>query len=420
MACDFRRLAVHGPSMDSAASTAARALSVGDPLTALKLVALRRDAPALALRGVAMAQLGELSAARRLLRRAGSAFGDAEPLARARALVAAAEVSLALRDLSGAERGLAEAAQLLHAQGDVANAAFARLVQVRRLALLGEVEAAGRALSRLDLSRAPPRFVALASLTAADLAMKRADSVTAERALGHARAAALRARIGPLLAEVVAAEKQLAAPMARLVSDGTEREVRLAELPRVFTAGRLVVDACRREVRAAKVVIGLVSRPVLLELAVALAHAAPGDVRRDALISRVFGARRANESHRVRLRVEVGRLRKLLAPVAELKATTDGYALVARGGARVALLLPPSEGEGSALVALLRGGEAWATSALAAALGKSQRAVQRALGELVRAGKVRSTGEGRARRWVATPAAGIATTLLLVAPGTLG
>jgi DNA-binding transcriptional ArsR family regulator len=406
--------------MDSAAGTAARALAVGDPLTALKHVALRNDAPALALRGVAMAQLGELAASRKLLRRACAAFGDAEPLARARALVAAAEVALALRDLAGAERGLEEAAQLLHERGDVANAAFARLVQVRRLALLGDVKAADSALAKLDLSRAPPRFVALARLTAADLAMKRADSVTAEQALGQARTAAFAAGVGPLLAEVSAAEKQLAAPVARLIVASAEREVRLSELPLVDGVERLVVDACRREVRAAERVVSLVSRPILLELVVALARAAPGDVPRDALISRVFGARRANESHRVRLRVEVGRLRKLLAPIAGVEATVDGYALAARGKSSVALLLPPSEGEASALLALLRGGEAWATSALAAALGKSQRAVQRALAELERVGKVRAAGQGRARRWVATPAAGIATTLLLVAPGTLG
>jgi hypothetical protein len=406
--------------MDSAASTAARALSVGDPLTALKHVALRTDAPALALRGVAMAQLGELAAARALLRRASAAFGDAEPRGRARALVAGAEVSLALRDLEGAGRGLEEAASLLERGGDVANAAFARLVQVRRLALLGEVDAAARSLARLDVASAPPRFVALASLTAADLAMKRADSVTAELALGRARAAAISSRVGPLLAEVIAAEKQLAAPIARLVVDGIARELRLAELPHVFGSGRLVVDACRREVRAGKRVVALVSRPLLLELAVVLAEAAPAGAPRDVLIGRVFGARRVNESHRVRLRVEVGRLRKLLAPVAELRSTTEGYALAARGGVQTALLLPPREGEASALLSLLSGGESWATSALAVSLGKSQRAVQRALGELLRAGKVRAAGAGRARRWVATPAAGIATTLLLVAPGTLG
>jgi hypothetical protein len=246
--------------MDSAVSTAARALSVGDPLHALKLVALRNDAPALALRGIAMAQLGELAQARRLLRRAAAAFGDAEPLARARVVVAQAEVALSLRDLAGAARGLDDAATLLAKRGDVGNAAFARLVQVRRLALLGNVAEAARALGRIELSQAPARFVALAWLTAADLAMKRIDGAAAERALSRARAAALMARVPQLLAEVVAAEKQLAAPVARLSSGGTERALVLSELAGVFTATRLVIDAGRREARLGKTAISLVSR----------------------------------------------------------------------------------------------------------------------------------------------------------------
>ncbi|MDF3065733.1 MAG: Malic enzyme [Polyangiaceae bacterium] len=406
--------------MDSALSTAARALSVGDPLGALKLVALRSDAPALALRGIAMAQLGELTAARGLLRRAVSAFGEAEPLGRARSVVAAAEVALARRDLGATDRELESAARLLARHGDVANSVLARLVGVRRLALLGEVEAASVALSRLDVEGAPPRLVALAGLTAADLAMKRADAAAASRALSAARRAALSARIPALLAEVIAAEKQLGAPVARVRVDGAEHAISLSELPELIGSSRLVVDACRREARLGKTVVSLVKRPLLLELLVALAERAPSDVPREELIARAFGARRVNESHRVRLRVEVGRLRQLLADLAELRATPSGFELAPRGGARVLVLLPPAPGEASALLSLLRGGEAWATSALAAALGKSQRAVQRALGELSQAGKAQAVGQGRAQRWVATPSAGIATTLLLVAPGTLG
>lgn len=406
--------------MDSAIGTAARALSVGDPLHALKFVALRNDAPALALRGIALAQLGELGKARQLLRRAATAFGDAQPLSRARARLALAEVSLALRDLNGAARGLDEAVTALSRHGDVANAAFGRLVQTRRLALLGEVDEAERSLARVELAGAPARFAALAALTAADLAMKRLDAVRAARALQSARGAAMRARIPALLSEVVAAEKQLSAPVARLRVGGSERALSLAELPQRSNTSRLIVDGCRREARLGKLRVSLVSRPLLLELLIALATAAPGDVARDELIARVFGARRANESHRVRLRVEVGRLRRLLARLSAIVATPSGFALTPAPGIEVATLLPPADGEGSALSALLQSGEAWATSALAAALGKSQRAVQRALSELEAAGKVRASGAGRSRRWVATPAAGIATTLLLVAPGTLG
>ena len=402
--------------MDSAISTAARALSVADPLTALRHVALRTDPPALALRGIAMAQLGELAQARTLLRRAAHEFGAAEPVARARCVVAQAEVALALRDLAGAERGLDDAVALLTRRGDVANAAFARLVQVRRLTLLGEVERASHALGELSSAATPPLFAALLHLAAADLAMKRIDSVGAEGSLRRAREAAERARVVPVLAEVEAAQRRLREPVARLLAGGQARALSLAELPAVLSSGELVIDGCRREARVGAEVVSLVTRPVLLELLRALGEATPGDVARDLLITRVFGARRIDDSHRVRLRVEVGRLRKLLVGLADVRATHAGFELATRGGCCV--LTPPADGEASALLALLRGGEAWATSALAVAVGKSQRAVQRALQALEQDGKVRATGAGRARRWVA--AGGSTTSLLLIAPGTLG
>ncbi|HYP89103.1 MAG TPA: helix-turn-helix domain-containing protein, partial [Polyangiaceae bacterium] len=231
---------------------------------------------------------------------------------------------------------------------------------------------------------------------------------------------AAHARIPALLGEVERAEQRLAAPVARLRRGAESRPFRLVELNELLGSGQLVVDACRRSVRLAELRVSLVTRPLLLELLVALAEVAPRSAPRDWLISRVFLAKRVNESHRVRLRVEIGRLRKLISKLARLEATTDGFVLVPHGGAGVACLLPPADGEGSALLSLLSGGEAWSTSALATAIGKSQRAVQRALGELTADGKVRALGHGPARRWIAAPTTGIATTLLLVAPGTLG
>ena len=313
--------------MDSAISTAARALSVADPLTALRFVALRSDPPALALRGIAMAQLGELSHGRALLRRAAHGFGEREAVARARCVIAQAEVALALRDLSGAERGLSEAVTLLEKRGDVDNAAFARLVQVRRQTLLGDVARAERELARLSFAKMPPRLAAIGHLAAADLAMKRVDSARAEDALARARAAAAQAHIVPLLAEVDKAEKQLGEPVARALEAGEERPLLLRELRAVWASGKLVVDACRREARLGEQRVSLVTRPVLLELLVALGEVLPGDVARDVLIARVFGARRVNDSHRVRLRVELGRLRKLVARLAEVRATAAGFAL---------------------------------------------------------------------------------------------
>lgn len=405
--------------MDSAVSTAARALSVGDALTALKYVGLRSDPPALALRGIALAQLGELKKARLLLRRAGRGFGESEPQARARCVVAEAEVALAMRDFSG-EQPLEDAVRFLGRRADIANAALGRLIQVRRLVWLGRVEEAEAALGKLSLAGAPPRFVALASLVGADIAMKRLRAEDARRALETAGKAAREAGIGALLSEVDAGFQRFSAPVARLVDARGERQLSLTELGPLYGTQQLLLDACRRELRQGRQVTSLVTRPLLLELLTVLAERAPLEVSRDTLIARAFGARRSNESHRVRLRVEIGRLRRLIAAHAELSATAAGYALVPHAGRALARLLPIDDGEASALWALLQGGEAWATSALAAALGKSQRAVQRALAELEASGKVRGSGAGRARRWVAMPSTGIATTLLLVAPGTLG
>lgn len=405
--------------MDSAISTAARALALGDPLTALKHVALRADPAALALRGIAMAQLGELSAAKRLLERAIRGLGESEPVARARCIVAQAEVALALRDLAGAERGLDRAARLLRSHGDASNATFARLLQVRRHALLGEVERAEQELSRLTAHDTPPRLASLLALASADLALKRARADEAARALDAAQAAAEQARLLPVLAEIEQARRLLRSPVARARSQGAERPVLLAELAPLWRSGALVVDACRREARLLQAMVPLSTRPVLFALLLALAEAAPADAAREVLCERVFGVRRMNESHRVRLRVEVGRLRRQLAGLADVRSTGAGFQLLPRAGASCCVLLPAADGEASQVLAMLRGGEAWATSALALALGKSQRAVQRALSDLQREGRVRSVGTGRARRWIGAEG-GLATSLLLVAPSALG
>src|SRR5882757_5307741 len=136
--------------MDSLIAAAARALVVGDVLGALKRVGLRDDPPALALRGIAMAQLGEHSRARELLRRAARAFGSHEGLARARCVVAEAEVALAMRDLGGSPRALAAASATLEAHADHGNALQARLIAARRLLLIGRLDDAAATLALLD------------------------------------------------------------------------------------------------------------------------------------------------------------------------------------------------------------------------------------------------------------------------------
>jgi DNA-binding response OmpR family regulator len=406
--------------MDSMLSTAARALSLGDPLLALKGIALRNDASALALRGVAMAQLGDLLRAQKLLRRATRAFEPSEVLARARCVTAQAEVALALRELSGSERELVQAARVLEQRGDLGNAFLSQLILARRRVLLGRVEEAASVLARLNVAGAPARLAAVAELVSAEVFVRKLQPELAAAALQRARRLAASAKIPALSWEAERAEKQLAAPAARLVRSGEARLLDLAEVGRTLLTRELVVDACRRELRCDSQLVNLRKRPVLFTLLSELAQAAPEPVSRERLIASAFGALRANESHRVRLRVEIGRLRKLLAALAGISATPEGFVLEPQGKRRVLCLLPPAEGEASALVSLLAGGEAWSTSALALALGKSQRSVQRALSALEETGTVRGLGQARARRWVIAPSAGFATTLLLVAQSPLG
>ena len=405
--------------MDSLVASAARALAAGDPLGALKRVALRDDPPALALRGIAMAQLGDYDRARKLLRRAARGFGPRERLAQARCQVAEAEVALAARDLSGPVRALDAAAKALDALGDRANALYARLVSARRQLLVGELAAAERTLAAVDVGAAgtPPPLAARAELTRAELALRRVRVADAAAALGRAHAAALAAGIPTLVAEIGRVRRALSAPSARLIRGGVVRPVRLDEVEALFASGDLVVDACRRAVRGPARSVPLAGRPVLFALVGALAEAWPADVPRDRLIERAFETRAVNESHRARLRVELGRLRAVLRPLARIEATRRGFALVPLGGRAVVVLAPPIDGPAGAILALLEGGESWSTSALACALGSSQRTVQRALRQLEEAAAVRTVGRGRSRRWLAPALGGFATTLLL--PGAL-
>jgi hypothetical protein len=402
--------------MDSIIAAAARALAGGDALGALNCIALRSDPPAMALRGIAMAQLGEHARARTLLRRAARSFGAREELARARCIVAGAEVALAMRDVAGMTRNLEAAATTLETHGDRPNAMHARLTAARGSLLLGRIEEAARVLARLDLRGAPPLLAAVAELANAELALRMMRIGEGRAALARAVEAAARSGVPALRAEAEEALSSLDRPAARQLSPGRERMLRLEEAGSLLASGALVVDACRRGVRCGSAWISLARRSVLLTLARSLAQAWPGEVSRDQLIERAFNARRQNETHRARLRVEIGRLRKLIKEVAGIEATERGFALAPRMGAHVAVLAPPIEGEQGAVVALLSDGAAWSTSALALALGASQRTAQRALLELEAQGRARSIGKGRARRWLAPPLAGFATNLLLPPP----
>ncbi len=402
--------------MDSLITAAARALAAGDPLGALNWIALREDAPALALRGIAMARLGDLARAKALLRRAARAFRPKEAVARARCVVAEAEIALVSRDLGWPAKALAAARAALEAHGDRANAAHAGLLEVRRLLLIGRLGEAESVLAGIEAEPLPPALRAVHALVGAGIAIRSLRTQAARDALARAERAANDAGIPALGAEIENASLALAMPAARVVAPGGERLLRLEEVEAMLASNTLVVDACRLAVRAGDTVVSLARRPVLFALARALGEAWPEDAGRAALLARAFRARHADESHRARLRVEIGRLRAALRPLAGVNATKQGFALVPRRTREVVVLAQPVEDQNAAVLAHLADGEAWSSSALALALGMSQRSVQRALDELAAAGKAQSFGRGRARRWTSPPVPGFTTTLLLPAP----
>ena len=402
--------------MDSLITAAARALAAGDPIGALKRIALRDDAPALALRGITMAQLGDFARAKELLRRAARAFGHKEAVARARCIVAEAEIALASRDLSSSANVLDAARTTLEQHGDRLNAAFARYLGIRRLLLIGRLDDAEGMLADLDPTLFSPTLRAAHELVIAGIAMRRLRTREARAALVRAEHAAREAHIPALMAEVESASHVLNAPAARLIANGQERLVRLEEVEALLASKALVVDACRNVVRNRSTIISLATRPVLFALARALGEAWPGDLSRDVLLARAFGARFVDESHRARLRVEIGRLRKKLRELAGITATQRGFALAPHRAREVAVLARPVEEEHASVLAFLTDGESWSSSALALALGASQRSVQRALDALAAEGKVQWFGQARARRWITPPVPGFSTILLLPAP----
>jgi hypothetical protein len=399
--------------MDSLIAASARALAAGDALGALKRIALREDPPALALRGIAMAQLGEHPRARELLRRAVRGFGAHEELARARCIVAEAEVALAVRDIGGSPRTLEAAAVTLEAHADHANAMQARLIAARRLLLLGRLDQAEAAVARLDMRGLSASLAAVAQLIAAELALRSLRIDAARRALDRAHMAADRSGVSALLAEVAEARTALARPAARRISADGERTLRLDQVAALLASDAVVIDACRRGLGAGGTWRSLARRPILFALARALAQTWPGDIDREALIASAFHTARPDETHRARLRVEIGRLRAIVKEVAHIEATARGFVLRPLDGRNVIMLAPPIDGDQGSLLALLSDGAAWSTSALALALGASQRSIQRALAELETAGRVRSTGQTRTRRWLSPPLTGFTTILLL-------
>jgi hypothetical protein len=362
-----------------------------------------------------MAQLGEHARARELLRRAAREFGSREEVARARCVLAEAEVALAMRELGHSPRLLDAAAATLAKHGDRANAAQARLLAARRFLLLGRLADAQAALQSVDPRDLPPALAAVCELAAGELALRTLRCAAARAALARAHQAACRAGVPSLIAEVADATSALDRPAARRLADGGEQALRLEEVEALIASGTLVLDACRRGLGTGAAWQPLTRRPILFALAHALAEAWPQAAQRDALIATAFRTRRPDETHRARLRVEISRLRALVSSMAAIEATPEGFVLQPRTASEVVVLVPPIDGAQASLLALLSDGTAWSTSALALALGASQRTVQRAVAELEAAGRVRGIGRARARRWLAAPLVDFTTILLLPA-----
>jgi DNA-binding transcriptional ArsR family regulator len=400
--------------MDSLITAAARMLAAGDPIGALKLVALRNDASGLALRGIALAQLGEHARARELLRSAANAFSPREAVARARCILAEAEIALVSRDLTWTTKRLNAARETLERNGDAVNAAHARYIEIRRLLLIGKLDEAEKALIEVP-ARLPLPLKIGHELIVAQLALRRVQPKLARAALLRAGRVAQHAGIPALIAEVESAIEVLNTPAARLIAKNKEKLLLLDDVEALLASKAFIVDGCRHVVRQGDEVISLATRPVLLTLARVLAEAWPDDVPRDELVRRAFRLRLADETHRARLRVEIGRLRKLLRAMANIDATPRGFVLTPRRANDVVVLARPVEDKHADVLAFLADGESWSTSALAQALGASQRTVQRSLDSLAVTGKVQSIGRGRSQRWMTPPPPGFTTLLLLPA-----
>jgi tetratricopeptide (TPR) repeat protein len=397
-------------SLTPALLDAARALASGEPLRALGLVGREESAHGLTLRGIAYAQLGDLELARRSLERAASIAKD--PRIRARARAALAEIALNIGDPAPASRAAKASAEELARLGDTRNAALQRLVLARAEVLLGRLTEARRVVEDVLATKLPPDLRAIASLAQAEIAIRAVATTDARTALARARHF-LDEAPNPLLARaLVALEQELSLPVARLQRGGVLREADLFAIEDASRGELLLVDACRRLARAGRVTIPLARRPVLFALLIALARAWPAPVPRDDLAASAFDARRVNASHRARLRVEIGRLRKIMDGLAaEPVPAADGYMLSSKRD--VVVLLPASDDDAARIALLLGDGASWSARGLAEHAGVSKRTAQRALGALVASGGAIRTGKGKDVRYT-RPGTPIASRMLLL------
>jgi hypothetical protein len=389
---------------------AGRALANGEPLRALGFAGLAGGALGLTLRGVAYAQLGDLDLARQSLERAVALAGDASTRARARA--ALVEIALDSGDPAPAARAAKASAAELATLGDARNAAMQRLVLARAEVLLGRLGEARRIVAEVLTTAPAEELRPVASLALAEIAIRSLAASDARDALAGARRA-LAGSPHPLLQRAVEAmERELSLPVARTLRGGVLESADLFAIEEASRGEWLLIDACRRLALAGRVTIPLARRPVLFALLLVLARAWPADVARDELAARAFDVRRVNASHRSRLRVEVGRLRKMMDGLAAgPEATAAGYVLASRRS--VVVLLPPSDDEAARVALLLGDGASWSAQGLAEHAGVSKSTAQRALRSLVERGAAVRMGTGRTVRY-ARPGSPIASRMLLL------
>ena len=391
---------------DSALQDAASALARGDALAALSAVGALSELPAVVLKGIAYAQLGDLDSARTTLTHAlRDASGE---LVRARILAALAEVALGEGDAGRAIKEAQGSADVLSRLGDHRNAAMQELVVARAEILLGKLGSARRRVDDLLASTLDVDVRSVALFASAEIAARELSATRAKERLEEARRTA-----NELLERtIVSFSSELTRPIARLVADRRESDADLFAVEAASSGDALLVDACRRLVVAGRATVRLARKPALFALLRVLALAAPSSVPRDELAAAAFDVKRPNASHRSRLRVELGRLRKELAGIAEPVATKDGYLLESRRAVRV--LLPPTDTPDAAVALLLADGAAWTAQAVADHANVSKRTALRALSALADAGKVMRVTKGKDVRYVAPARSAIASRLLLL------